>query len=201
MSLNAVSSLTDPYLQSLVSSAVNNGLSTNAATSASGVTLPQDNAPHISPFAQILSTLQNLQQTDPSKYQQVTAQIATNLQNAATTATANGDTAQAAQLNQLATDFTNASQNNTMPNISDLAKAMSGAHGHHHHHHAHAPASSSDSDAVTNGSSAANSSSTSATDLSKLISAFFTNSASSAQNSLDPLSIVNNTLAQAGISK
>ena len=38
-------------------------------------------------------------------------------------------------------DFTNASKTNSLPNIQDLAQAMSGAHGHHHHHHTQAPPS------------------------------------------------------------
>jgi hypothetical protein len=120
----------------------------------------------------------------------VTSQIAANLQNAANTATANGNATQAGQLNQLATDFTNASQNHTLPNVQDLAQAIGGGHVHHHHHHA-AP-SPSDSSA---------SSATSPNNLSQLISAFSANSTSAAGNtSLDPLSIITGTLSSAGIS-
>jgi hypothetical protein len=97
----------------------------------------------LSRFAQMLSSLQQLQQSDPAKYQQVTSQIATNLQTAAKAATADGNTSKAAELNQLANDFTNASQNNTLPNIQDLAQAAHGAHSHHHHHAHAAPADGS----------------------------------------------------------
>jgi hypothetical protein len=45
------------------------------------------------------------------------AQIATKLKNAAPTAITNGNTTQASELNQLATDFQSASQNKTPPNI------------------------------------------------------------------------------------
>jgi hypothetical protein len=54
----------------------------------------------LSPFAQILSSLQQLQQSNPSPYQQVTQQIATNLQKAKT-AQSEGDTTAANQLKQL----------------------------------------------------------------------------------------------------
>jgi hypothetical protein len=159
----------------------------------------------LSPFAQLMSTLQQLQQSDPAKYQQVTAQVATNLQSAASTATSNGNTAQATELNQLATDFNNASQNNTLPNVQDLAKAVSGMHGRHHHHHAAAAAPDSGSDATESSASSAQTSSTqnaaTATDeLTKLISAFLVNSTSGTQNgSLDPMSIIQNTLTSAGV--
>jgi hypothetical protein len=56
----------------------------------------------LSPFAQILSGLQQLQQSNPSPYQQATQQIATNLQKAKT-AQSEGDTTAANQLKQLAT--------------------------------------------------------------------------------------------------
>jgi hypothetical protein len=133
-----------------------------------------------------MSTLQQLQQSNPSEYKQVTQQIATNLQNAAKTATADGNSTQATQLNQLATDFTNASQSGQLPNVQDLAQAVGG--GHHHHHHGHA-AASSDSDSSS-------SSSTSQT-LSQQLAAFQANSTPNA--SLDPMAIITNTLSSAGI--
>ena len=192
MNVNEVSSLNDPYLQSILSSSLNQPSTSASSIDPSSLSLPQDNSPQLSPFAQIMSTLQQLQQTNPAEYQQVTSQIATNLQNAANTATANGNTAQANELNQLAGDFTTASQTNSLPNVKDLAQAVGGAHGHHHHHHMHA--ASSDSDSTTDPTS----STTSSSSLSQMISAFLTNSASSTQNSaLDPLSIITNTLNNA----
>jgi hypothetical protein len=135
-------SLTGSYLQSLLgnqsaaSSTVNSTNSANS-TDPSSLTVPQDNQ-QLSPFAQMLSTLQQMQQSDPAKYQQVTGQIAQNLQSAAKTASADGNTTQANQLGKLATDFSNASQNGQMPNIRDLTQASgAGAHHHHHQHHHH----------------------------------------------------------------
>jgi len=211
MNVNACSSTSDAYIQSLLSSAANQTASSSGGIDPSSLTLPQDNSPQLSPFARILSTLQQLQQSDPSQYQQVTSQIATNLQDAAKTAGANGDTSQASELNQLAADFNNASQNNALPNIQDLAQAAYGMQRHHHHHDMQAaPSDPSGAGAADNGSSGSSSTPASGTgtasatysdNLSQLISAFFVNSTSSAQNTaLDPLSIINTTLSNAGLS-
>jgi hypothetical protein len=143
-----------------------------------------------------MNTLQQLQQTDPSKFTQVTQQISTNLQTAAQSATASGNTTAASQLTQLATDFSNASTSGQLPNVADLAKAMSGG-GHHHH-----GSSSSDSTAGASstgaGSTATGSLSTSASQaLSQLLSAFQNNSSQSA--STDPMAIIMSTLSSAGV--
>lgn len=133
-----------------------------------------------------MSTLQQIQQSDPAKYQQVTAQIATNLQNAAQTAQSEGNTTAANQLNQLSTDFTNASKSGQFPNIQDLAQAVGGHHGHHHHH-----AQPASGDADTNSST---STSTNSAGLNQLLSAFQTNN-----EALNPMLIIQNTLSSAGI--
>jgi hypothetical protein len=149
-----------------------------------------------------MSTLQQLEQSNPTEYKQVTAQIATNLQAAAQTATSEGNTTAASQLTQLANDFNTASTSGQLPNVQDLAQAVGG--GHHHHHH-HAQAASSDSDSANSASSTASTSATSSTTsstsasqmLSQLLAAFQANE--SQTNALDPMSIINNTLTQAGI--
>ena len=99
----------------------------NSSTSAGAITSGQSSdSSQLSPLAQILSTLQQVQQSDPAKYQQLTQLIATNLQNAAQTAQQCGNSTQANHLNQLATDFTNASSSGDLPNIKDLAAAIDG---------------------------------------------------------------------------
>src|SRR5271157_2499799 len=117
--INSLSS----YLQSELSSVlqtsgvpINTTANTSGKTSTSSVALHTDNQ-QLSPFAQMLSQLQRLQQSDPTKYRQVTGQIATNLRNAAQTAQTDGNSTAANQLNQLATDFTSASQSGQLPNI------------------------------------------------------------------------------------
>jgi hypothetical protein len=195
MSIGSLNPLSNSYLQSILTSAIqgaglttsttNNGLSGIAASSSVS---PQPDNSRLSPFAQMMSELQKLQQSDPAKYQQVTQQIATNLQSAAQTAQTGGDTTAATQLNQLASDFTSASKSGQLPNVQDLAKAVG---GHHHHHHAHAASA----DPASTASSA--SSSTASQTLSQLLAAFQTNGTQSAAT--DPMSIIMSTLSSAGI--
>jgi hypothetical protein len=149
----------------------------------------------------VLSTLQQLQQTNPSQYQTITAQIATNLQTAAQTATTDGNTGAASELTQLSNDFTTASQNDQLPNIQDLAQAIGGNSGHHHHHHSHGASSSSstDSDSGSSSSSSSNGSTNGSQSLSQLLASFQSNSTSSQNGSLNPLNIILNTLNNAGV--
>jgi hypothetical protein len=188
--MGSVSSLTSTLLQSISSSALqSSGLTKSPANATS-----QADSSQLSPLAKLLSELQQLQQSDPAKYQAVTKQIAANLQTAAQTDTANGDTAGASQLNQLATDFTNASKTGQLPDIQNLAKAVGGgaspgaAHGHHHR-----AAADPDGDSGSSGSSADKSS----PPLSQLLSAYQTNSTQGTSN--DPLSIIVKSLSDAGI--
>jgi len=86
-----------------------------------------------------MSSLQQLQQTNPSEYQQITQQISTNLASAAQTAQTDGNATAATSLNQLSTDFSSASKSDQLPSVQDLAQAIGGGH---HHHHFHAGSSS-----------------------------------------------------------
>jgi hypothetical protein len=184
-------SLSSPLLQSVLGTALQSVGLTNNTTASSASTQP-DNS-QLSPFAQLMSTLQQLQQSNPTEYAQVTQQISTNLQSAAQTATASGNTAAASQLNQLATDFSNASTSGQLPNMQDVAKAMSGGGGHHHHH------ASSSGDSSSSNSSSSSSSSASQT-MSQLLSAFQSSTSQSASSaSTDPMSIIMSTLSNAGI--
>jgi hypothetical protein len=174
MSTNSINSLSSGYLQSILTSALKSDGVTSAG--AGQFTNQADNG-QLSPFAQLASTLQQLQQSNPTQYQQVTQTIAANLTTAAQTAQSDGNTNAANQLTQLASDFTTASQNGQLPNLQDLAQATGGTQGgtqatggHHHHHHHHAEAASSDS---------------SGTD--------------SSSTSLNPLSIISNALSGAGV--
>jgi hypothetical protein len=192
-------SLSSPLLQTALTTALQSiGLtskttpSATSSLSASSAAGQSDNS-QISPFAQLMNTLQQLQQSDPSKFAQVTQQIATNLQSAAQSATSSGNTAAASQLNQLATDFGNASTSGQLPNVADLAKALGGG-GHHHHHSA--PTGDSISSA-SGGSSSSSLGSSANQALSQLLSAFQTNAGQSA--STDPMAIITNTLSSAGV--
>ena len=189
--MGLINNLSSNYLQSILGNLSSGSASNTTANTASGldtssIALQPDNQ-QLSPFAQMLSQLQQLQQTDPAKYQQVTGQIATNLESAAQTAQTDGNSTLAAQLNKLATDFTNASQSGQLPNIQDLAQAASGHH-HHHHHHAE-PASGDD------GNSSSTSSASQA--LTQLLSGL---QSGTQDASTDPTKIILNTLDAAGSS-
>jgi hypothetical protein len=204
MSIGSVTNL-GSYLQSILGTALQGtGLTSNTTgnspSSISSLLQTQPDNGQLSPFAQLMSTLQQLQQSNPTEYKQVTQQIATNLQNAAKTATADGNTSAASQLTQLATDFTNASQSGQLPNIQDLAQAVGGGGHHHHHHHGHAAASSSSTDSSsssTSTSSTSTASTGSTSPLDQLLAAFQANS--SQNDALNPMSIIMNTLSSSGI--
>ena len=153
MSSSSINNLTNGYLQSILGNALQGtGLSLNTTPNSVQATSSQaqDNG-QLSPFAQVLSSLQQLQQSNPTEYQQVTQQIATNLQSAAQAATNEGNSTAANQLNQLSKDFSTASQTGQLPNISDLAQALGGSSGHHRHHHGghHESSSSSSTDSTS----------------------------------------------------
>ncbi len=146
MSIGPLASLAGSYLQSIFGPAPqSSGTTATASGSQPATGAPADNS-QISPFAQLLNALQQTQQSNPAQYQQLTQQISANLQSAAQTAQANGNTNTATELNTLSTDFKSASQNNELPNIQDLAKATSSGH---HHHHAHSDSTTTQS-ATTN---------------------------------------------------
>jgi len=179
--MGSIASLSSSYLSSILSSVLqSSGLSGTAkntkSASALSTALQPDNT-QLSPFAQVTTELQQLQQSDPAKYQQVTSQIATNLQSAAQSAQANGDTAMATQLNQLATDFKTASTSGQLPNFQDLAQAAGAPH---HHHHAASSANSGGSETM-----------------SQLLAGM--QSTGDQSDSLNPMSIIMNTLSTAGI--
>lgn len=183
-------------MQSIISPALRSaGLTSTTSYSTSGAGASQPDNGQLSPFAQVLNTLQQLQQSNPSQFGQVTQQIATNLQSAAQTAQANGNTSAASELNTLATDFTSASQSGQLPNVQDLAKAMGGGH----HHHAHSASTDSGSGANSSSTTTASGSAGSSASqlMSQLLASFQNNATQSA--STDPASIIMNTLSNAGI--
>jgi hypothetical protein len=196
MSIGPIANLAGGYLQSIISPALRSaGLTSTTSNSTSGAGASQPDNGQLSPFAQVLNTLQQLQQSNPSQFGQVTQQIATNLQSAAQTAQANGNTSAASELNTLATDFTSASQSGQLPNVQDLAKAMGGGH----HHHAHSASTDSGSGANSSSTTTASGSAGSSASqlMSQLLASFQNNATQSA--STDPASIIMNTLSNAGI--
>ena len=200
MSFGSINPLSNSYIQSALTSAIQgSGLTTNrTGNNAGGVDALAPAAQRLddsrlSPFAQLMSTLQQLQQSDPSKYHQVTQQISTNLQSAAQAAQSDGNATAAAQLNQLSADFTSASKSDQLPSIPDLAKAVGGHHDHHHH-----AATGSGTAADAESSSGSASSSSPSASVSQLLAAFQSNGTPG--DPLNPMNIILGTLSSAGIS-
>lgn len=121
--VSSINPLSGKYLQQLLAEELLLG---NGATPGNIATGAADTN-QLSPFAQLLDALQRLQQSDPAKYKQITAQIAANLLSGAQAAQQQGNSTVAAELKQLAGDFTAASQSGQLPNLQNLA---------HHHHRA-----------------------------------------------------------------
>jgi HSP90 family molecular chaperone len=137
--MSSISSVTSSYLQSVLSSSL---LSRNFTATAT----QKADSGQLSSFARVANALQQLQQSNPSKYRQVAQQIAANLQSGAQAAQSQGNATAATQLNQLTTDFTTASQTGQLPNLQDLAQAVAGGH---HGQHAAAAGASGSSQALT----------------------------------------------------
>jgi len=199
--MSSISGLSSSYLQSILNIAVQRNTSSTGANRNLGIDSLSGQPPdsgQLSPFAQLLSTLQQLQQSDPSKYKDVMQKIATNLEDASKTASANGNTTLATKLDTLATDFTNASQSGDLPNIQDLAKAVTGGM-HHNLGPAHSHASSdSCAGSTTSTSSSSTDSSTSAQDMLRALLASL-ESAQTQTDALNPMNIIMNTLSDAGV--
>jgi len=207
MSTSPISGSSSNYLQSILNSVFQDAGLTGDSNTTGGVSALfdpslNDNS-ELSPFSQVLSTLQQLQQTDPTKYEQVTKQIAENLQTAASTAQSQGNTTMANQLSQLASDFLNASKSDQLPNIQDLALAIAGHHRHHHHAFASSSGdSSSIADDSSSGFTSLNSANSAASETSNQALHQFLQSlqANSSQDStLNPMSIIVRTLGDAGV--
>ncbi len=179
MNLSSINNYFTNHTASVLSTGLSKKTSGNTASSVAG---------QPSPFAQLLSTLQQLEQSNPTQYQKATTQIATNLQSAAITATKSGNTAEATQLTTLSKDFTTASQNGQLPNVKDLAAAFGGAP------HLHASASSIGSaGSVSSSASSPGAHST----LQQLLASL--QSGATQNKSTNPMSIIMSTLSSAGI--
>jgi hypothetical protein len=141
MNVNSVTSLFPSYLQPFKSTAN----TTQNANSASSVQQQAD-VLGLSPAAQFLNQLQQLQTQSPQQFQAIISQITGQLQQAASTASNNGNTTQANQLTQLANSFQSAASGGALPTAQQLQQA--GLTGHHHHGGGHHGSGSAQSNAV-----------------------------------------------------
>ena len=128
MTINPLSSVSHMLLSGI---GKNPTFSTGHTSSTNGAAKDQS---QLSPFAQLMSTLQQLQQSDPAKYKQVAATLASDLQQSALNAQGNGNAGEATSLNHLAASFTQASQTGQLPNFLHQGAQNAGTSGHPHHH-------------------------------------------------------------------
>ena len=164
MSTSGISNLSGSYLEQALAGALQSVTQSTAAQSTAGstasttaATSTKSDSSQLSPFAELVSGLQQLQEANPTEYKQFAAQVATNLTNEAQTIQGQSPGA-AAQLTQLAADFTSASQSGQLPSLQDLAQAVGGGGsdggagaggGHHHHHHSSSTDGSSSSSSTS----------------------------------------------------
>jgi hypothetical protein len=160
----------------------------------------QSDGQELSPFARLLTKLQSLQQSDPTRYKELMQKIADRLKSAAATATEQGDSTAADSLTRLAQDFAAAATSGDLPGIEDLARAMGGPKGPQGPPPPPPPPppdsdSDSTTDSTTTGSTGTDSTVTDL--LQQLIAAL---QAGSTRNSaLDPMSIIDGVLQDSGI--
>jgi len=121
-------------IAALTSASTQQGVTgTGSASSAVSVDLSQP--------GQLWSQLQSLAQNNPTEFKQVTADIASQLKDAASSATGG----QAQFLTNLSNRFQAASQSGSMSDLAPPASQGQGVHHGHHHHHAQAAQSTTDS--------------------------------------------------------
>ena len=103
MTINSISSAESLFH----ATALRNSSGASETSSLSG--LQQDDS-QVSDFAKLMEQLESLRTSDPDKYKDVTAKVATQLEDAAKSAASNGDTQAASALNDLASKFKTASE-------------------------------------------------------------------------------------------
>lgn len=132
MTINPLTSLQPSWVQP-----VSNNTPAGSTSTVSSTTTPQDSTADISPTAMFLNMLEQIQQQNPTQFQQITTSIANKLQQAAKDAQSQGDSARADQLNQLASQFQNAASTGQLPSAQALQQAGIFSQHHHggHHHH------------------------------------------------------------------
>ena len=127
MNISAVSNLFPAWAQT---NATSSAAGSKGASLAALAAQPAATA-QISPEAQLMSMLQQIQQQSPDQFKQVAAKIAVGLHKHAQQVHSNGDAAGATQINLLAADFQNSAKTGQLPPVQDLQAAGLGAHNHH----------------------------------------------------------------------
>jgi hypothetical protein len=126
MNVNSVVSLAPSYWLPF-NSAANAGILGTASSIQS-----QADVSTLSPAGQFLNQLQQFKTQSPQEYQAILTKITGQLQQAASTASATGNTAQASKLTELANSFQNAASGGALPGVQQLQQA--GISGFEHRH-------------------------------------------------------------------
>jgi len=126
MSIDAISAIPAATLDQPLA-AIENSTATTTISAAANISARKSDSSQLSPLGELISTLQQLQKTDPPKYAQVTQLIATNLQTASKTAQTQGNSAEAKQLTAIAADFSSASKSGQISTLlQDLTQIAAG---------------------------------------------------------------------------
>jgi hypothetical protein len=120
----SVSSLSDLSRQHMLSILGYNSTGQSSQAGVGASLAASKNGGQLSPFAQILAQMQQVEQANPAQYSKMTQQISTNLLAASSSAQIRGNSTLAGQLTALSKDFAAASQTGQIPNVNDLASAM-----------------------------------------------------------------------------
>ena len=127
MNISAVSSLFPGWAQ-LQAASGSSAAGSGSASQVSSVAQPAGTAT-ISPLAQLMSRLQQIQQQNPDLFKQVAANLATRLQKAAQDAQSS-DPTHASQLSQLAAVLQSSAQSGQFPTVQALQQAGLGGAQH-----------------------------------------------------------------------
>ncbi len=122
MNVSSISDLARQHMLSILGYS-----STGQSSSSSNLSIGSSNsssAGTLSPFAQMLTELQQMEQANPAQYAQVSSQISTNLAAASSQAQVRGNTKLATSLSTLSKDFSSAAQSGQLPSVTDLMNTM-----------------------------------------------------------------------------
>jgi hypothetical protein len=131
--LNSVDSYLMNEIDGANSTTPTDSSTSGSSTAAGAIGTSSSDSVNFSQAGQLFQQLQELQTTDPTGFKQVTANAASQLQQAAQQAT---DPSQASFLSNFAAKFQQASQVGNLSPFegADPSSTASGHHGHHHHH-------------------------------------------------------------------
>jgi len=129
MSLSPIIGAASQVLSLFSSSSTANSSSSASSTDPLSI-IDSSGKVDLSQAAQLFSKLQDISQTNPAQFKQLTAQISTQLQAEAQKATGSAETF----LSNLASQFNNASQTGSASDLQPQ-QTQTGSHHHGHHHH------------------------------------------------------------------